>query len=389
MFSTNRSVIIFAISAITVLVTVGFVYVTYSKARQVDPKKLETFSNIIPVAIIGGGPAGLSAALYTARGGLHTVVFAGPELGGQLTKTMYVENWPGTEHTNGTELMDVVRHQSEKFGALVANDSISKVDFSSWPFKLVTKSGDIVHALTVIIATGGVMKKMGVAGEDEYLGKGVAICGVCDAALFKGEDVVVVGGGDAAVQEAMLVAKYARHVTQIVGGTQMKATKCMQDRLLKHKNVSVLYNTRVTEIIGDNTKVTAVQLHNTLSSIDTKLPVTGVFIGIGQAPNTQLFKDQLACTKDGYIELQGRSQKSSIPGVYVAGSAAESKSTQAAVSSGDAIKAALSAMDFLNDHEITDLYLNKISGKFYTPKEVVDREKISAMLLDRLLILVA
>ncbi len=362
-----------------------FMYVKYA-GNRIDITKLANLSNIVPVAIIGGGPAGLSAALYTARGGLHTVVFAGPEIGGQLTKTMYVENWPGTEHTNGTELMDVVRKQSEKFGALVANDSIEKVDFSSWPFSLTTASGQVVHALTVIIATGGIMKKLDVPGEKEYLGKGVAICGVCDAVLYKGEDVAVIGGSDPAVQEALLVAKYARSVTQIVGDSKMKAAKCMQDRLLQHKNVRAFYNTKVTSVVGDGEKVTGIELHNKLSNINSKLPVTGVFVGIGQRPNTQLFKDQLACDNKGYIERQCRSQHTSIPGVFVAGAACECTTTQAAVSSGDAIKAALNAMEYLTNHEVTDLYLKKIQDKFYQPKDIADKEKLSAMLNEWLLL---
>lgn len=375
--------ILIAIVVVIGLVTLVLMKKPFNKSA-IDIKKIDSVSNIVPVAVIGAGAAGLSAALYTARGGLHTVVFAGPDLGGQLTKTMYVENWPGTLQTNGTELMDTVRKQSEKFGAVVANDTIAKVDFSSWPFTLTTASGDTINALSVIIATGGLNKKLGVPGEDEYLGKGVAVCGVCDAALFKDENVAVVGGGDAAVQEAMLVAQYAKDVKLLVASSGMKATKCMQDRLLQHKNVEVLFNTQVAQIQGDGKQVTGVEIQNRVDGTTNKLPVTGVFIGVGQTPNSQLFKDQVACNQTGHIELVERTQNTSVPGVFAAGSVAEGKSTQAAVSSGDAIKAALSAMDFLNEHEVTDIYLKKIAQRFYVPKNVVDSDHIMAMLRNTL-----
>lgn len=376
-----NKVTVIVLGALLIVISLFFFKKIYGKNKR-DLKKIETASPIIPVAIIGGGPAGLSAALYTARSGLYTVVFAGPELGGQLTKTMYVENWPGTERTNGNELMEVVRKQSEKFGAVVANDTITKVDFSTWPFTLWTACGDVAYALTVIIATGGVNRKIGIPGEDEYLGKGVAICGLCDAALFKNEPVVVIGGGDAAVQEALLAAQYAKSVTQLVAGPSMRATKCMQDRLKEHKNSTVLYNTKATEIVGDGKVVTGVKITNLENRMNSVLPATGVFIGIGQDPNTQLFKDQIACTKDGHITVEHKTQACSVEGVFVAGSAAEDTLTQAAISSGDAIKAALSAMRFLNSHKITDTYLKTLSSKLYIPKDIIDREKLTALLFN-------
>lgn len=347
------------------------IYNSYYKCTGLNLKNLENKNNIIPIAIIGGGPAGLSAALYTSRGGVKTVAFSGPDIGGQLTRTMYVENWPGTEKTNGTEIMKIVRKQAEKFGALIANDTITKVDFSSWPFVLETESGEKVHALSVVIATGGIMKKLGIQGEDEYLGKGVAVCGICDAALFKDKEVIVVGGGDAAVQEAMLLAVNAKKVTLVVAGPKMRATQCMQDRLNEHKNVEVVYNSRVTKITGDGTQVTGAQVTNEIDKSPKDYAVSGVFVGIGQAPNTEIFKSQLALDKKGYIKLSGRTQDASVFGVFAGGSCCEGRWTQAAVSSGDCIKAALSAMDFLTDNDITDIYLKKFADKYYKPKDLV------------------
>ncbi len=347
----------------------------HHKCTNLNLKNLDNKNNIIPIAIIGGGPAGLSAALYTSRGCFRTVVFSGPDLGGQLTRTLFVENWPGTEHTNGTEIMKVVRKQAEKFGALIANDTVTKVDFSTWPFVLETESGDKVNALSVIIATGGLMKKLGIPGEDEYLGKGVAVCGICDAALYKDKEVIVVGGGDAAIQEAMLLAVNAKKVTLVVAGPKLRATACMQERLLDHKNVEVIYNSRVTKITGDKTQVTGTQILNESDKSTKDYAVSGVFVGIGQIPNTEIFKSQISLDKNGYIELCGRTQDCSVCGIFAGGSCCEGRWTQAAVSSGDCIKAALSAMDFLTDNDVTDIYLKKFQDKYYTPKDLVADEK--------------
>jgi thioredoxin reductase (NADPH) len=360
----SRSYIIAVLCGMAVFTACPVVSESKSE-KNITIEQLQNVSNLVPVAVIGGGPAGLSAALYSARGKMHTVVFSGPELGGQLSKTLHVENWPGTERTNGIKLMNVVKAQAQKFGAEVADTSITKVDFSSWPFTLWTDTGDIVHALSIVIATGGIMRTLGVPGEDKYLGRGVARCGICDSAFFKDQDVVVVGSGDAAVQDAVMLLDYAKNVILLVAGSAMKAAQCMQDRLLAHKNVRVLYNTQVTAIKGNGKVVTGVDIVNRKDGTTSSLGVAGVFVGIGQIPNTALFESQLKKDKRGYIVINRKDQATSVPGIYAAGAVSEDQMTQAAISSGDAIRAVLNAMEFLNKHGITNQNLKQYEKQYY------------------------
>ncbi len=248
-----------------------------SQGHHFDLKALEMKKNIIPVAIIGSGPSGLSAALYTSRAHLHTVVFQGPQAGGQLMSTSEVENWPGIGKKHGPEIMKAVSDQAQHFGAVLLNDTIKKVNFSVWPFELITSEDTTVYALSVIICTGASPERLkDVPGEVEHWGKGVTGCAICDAAFFKDKDVVVVGGGDSAAEQALQLTAYARHITVLVRGDKMRASAAMQDRLKKFDYLKVRYNTSITQIEGDGERVTGIQLKTAQGS--EHMPIDGVFL---------------------------------------------------------------------------------------------------------------
>lgn len=305
--------------------------------------------NIIPIAIIGSGPAGSSSGVYGARANIHTVVIEGNKPGGLLTETTEVENWPGIQAEQGPAIMDGVKKQAAGFGATFLDDAIEKVDFSVWPYQLYTEEGLTLNALTVIIATGASPLKLGVTGEEENWGKGVTACAVCDAPFFKGKEVVVVGGGDSAVEEAIQLAGYASKITILVRKDHMRAAASMQDRLKEYDNITVMYNASITRINAENDHVVSVDLRNNKTQEQSLFKTDGVFLAIGHRPNSGLFKDVIGMDDHGHIILKTRTQKTSLPGVFVAGDVADNRYRQAGVASGDGIKAALDAVEFLSD----------------------------------------
>lgn len=338
-------------------------------------EKVVQAKSIIPVAIIGTGPAGLSAALYTARSAVYTVVFAGKHPGGQLAGTTYVENWPGTPKMMGPELIELNKKQAERFGAHIVQDTITEADFSRWPFVLKTEEGHELHALTVIIATGADPKLLNdtgvVPGEKEYWGHGVTTCAVCDAPFYKGKKVVVVGGGDSAIEQAVLLSSYADSVTMLVRGNRLRAASAMQDRLKGVSKINVLYNTAIAEIYGDGSKVMGVTLISTdkasSSEGSKKFPIDGVFLAIGHRPNTELFKKYIETDAEGHAILPTRSQKTTLPGIFAAGDVADHVYKQAGVAAGDGIKAALDALAFLHEHGFTDAFAASIEKNYFEP----------------------
>lgn len=336
---------------------------------SMDLGALKDKENIVAVAIIGSGPAGLSAALYAARGKLYTVVFEGRQPGGQLTKTSWVENWPGMPKTMGADLIKGAREQAQQFGAVVIPETIESVDFSTWPFVLINEDGEKIHALTVIIATGANPRKLGVPGEEKFWGRGVTTCAICDAPFYKGSDVVVVGGGDSAVEEAMQLAPYVKSATLLVRGDTMRAAPSMQERLKEYKHISVVYNTQITEIKGDDKHVNAVELLS--NGMAKTLPIDGVFLAIGHDPNTQLVKKYITCDDAGYIILNKRNQATSIKGIFAAGDVADNHYRQAGVAAGDGIKAALDAAELLRDIGFNDAISDQLKSHFFEPEETV------------------
>jgi thioredoxin reductase (NADPH) len=338
-----------------------------SRNRMVSLNDAAQKENIIPIAIIGGGPAGLSAALYTSRASLYTVLFQGPRPGGQLTETSYVENWPGTGRKLGSELVDITKKQAEHFGALPINETISQVDFSHWPYKLTTDEGHVIHALTVIIATGATHRTLSVPGEKEYWGKGVTACAICDAPFYKNKKVVVVGGGDGAVEQASLLSLQASKVMVIVRGDKLRAAPAMRARLASLKNVHVLNNREIVRIVGDKAHVTGIEVKNNKDGSVSTLATDGVFLAIGMLPQSGIFKS-LAHDEQGYLRVSPYSQETERPGVFAAGDICDPHYRQAGVAAGDGIKAALDAISFLQNNGFTDAVSHKWESRYYSPR---------------------
>ncbi|CDK30115.1 FAD-dependent oxidoreductase [Candidatus Babela massiliensis] len=357
------------LAIILISTCLGFTY-WYSKNRSIqafDLSKIEGKKNLVPIAVIGSGPAGLSSALYGARAAVYTVVFQGDKPGGQLTETTYVENWPGTKKLLGTDLIDQNRKQAEKFGAIMANDSIEHVDFSTWPFRLQTTEGHEINALSIIIATGAKPKLLNVTGEKEYWAYGVTTCAVCDAPLYKNKDVVVVGGGDSAIEEATLLASYAKNVTLLVR-EKLRAAPAMQERLKGFNNIKVMLGVSINKILGDKNNVTEIEIINNKDKSISKMPIDGVFIAIGHIPNTEIFKDFIALDKAGYIDLKNY-QETSQRGVFAAGDVTDNRYRQAGTSAGDGIKAGLDAISFLQEIGYNEIFFKKIQDNLYDPDQ--------------------
>ena len=312
----------------------------------INIEKAYDTDNLIPVAILGSGPAGLSASIYSGRANIKTVVVHGNKPGGQLTETTWVENWPGKQSIKGPDIIKDLRKQAENFGVDFFTDAITKVDFSSWPYKLETEDRTL-NAMSVIIATGSSPRKMGVPGEKEYWGKGITSCAICDAPFYKGKEVVVVGGGDSAIEEALQLARYAKKITILVRRNSMRAAAKMQDKIKDYKKIKVMYNTQVKRIEGDGNHVTSLDLINKKNDQEIKYPADGVFLAIGHIPNTGIFKEYIDLVGSGHIKHKLHTQETSLPGVFAAGDVADNRYRQAGVAAGNGIKAALDALMFL------------------------------------------
>jgi thioredoxin reductase (NADPH) len=317
-----------------------------------DTEKNQNHHKII---IIGSGPAGFTAALYNARAELNPVIFEGMQPGGQLTITTEVENYPGFEKgIMGPELMDVMRNQAHRFGAKSFYKEITEVDFSKRPF--VLKSYDEIYtADAVIVATGASAKLLGIESEKTYMGYGVSACATCDGFFFKNLKVIVVGGGDTAMEEANFLTKFATEVTIIHRRDEFRASKIMTERSRKNPKIKFLTNKVVKEVIGkaeDGRKVmTGVLLEDTRDHTVTELAADGLFIGIGHKPNTELFKGILDMDETGYLKVKAGSTYTNIPGVFAAGDVADKSYRQAITAAGSGCMAALDAERWLEAQE--------------------------------------
>jgi len=335
--------------------------------KMITEKSLEDVDDLIPVAIIGSGPAGLSAALYASRMNMPTVVFKGSMPGGQLMGTGYVENWPPIGARLGPDIMNDFEKHVEHFGAQLAAESIIKVDFDTYPFELWNDDGTKLHALAVIIATGSLPRKLGIEGENEYWGKGVSSCAVCDAPFYKDKEAVVVGGGDSAAEEAIELANVAKKVTMLVRRDVMRASAIMRNRLKDYPNIEIKFNTKITKINGDGSAITHVDI--VTNGKPSRLNVEGVFLGIGHDPNSELFKGYVKLDDRGYVVLKNRGQMTDVPGIFVAGDVADFKYRQAGVASGDGIKAALDTVGFLREHGVNDQLISNLESRFYAVED--------------------
>ncbi len=312
----------------------------------------------VRVAIIGSGPAGLTAAIYAARALLNPVLISGMEPGGQLTITTDVENYPGfAEVIQGPWLMDQMRAQAEHVGTEFLEDLVTSVDLSSRPFRIALDSGGVIGAETVIIATGAQAKWLGLESEQRYRGFGVSACATCDGFFYRGNAVAVVGGGNTAVEEALFLTSFASKVTLIHRKSELRAEKILQERLFAHPKVEVVWDSAVDEVLGEGTPpgVTGVRLKNVKTGVASELPVDGLFVAIGHAPASGLFQGQLATDASGYLTVKPGAASTAIPGVFAAGDVSDDVYRQAVTAAGMGCMAALEAARFLaeEDHRRT------------------------------------
>ncbi|MFJ5707973.1 thioredoxin-disulfide reductase [Streptomyces sp. NPDC093105] len=301
------------------------------------------------VIIIGSGPAGYTAALYTARAQLKPLLFGSSIfVGGSLTTTTEVENFPGfPTGIDGPDLMDNMRAQAEKFGAEMIDDDIVSVDLAG-DIKLLTDSAGTVHrAKAVIIATGSGYRKLGLPQEDELSGRGVSWCATCDGFFFRDRDIVVVGGGDTAMEEATFLTRFARSVTVVHRRSTLRASKTMQNRAFADDKISFAFDSEVAEIKSENGMLSGVVLRDVLSGETRELDATGLFIAIGHDPRTELFADQLELDEEGYLKTEAPSTRTSLPGVFGAGDVVDHTYRQAITAAGSGCAAALDAERYL------------------------------------------
>ncbi len=315
-----------------------------------DMQRAVQEENVVPILIIGSGPAALSAGVYGARSNIKTVIIAGNEPGGALTKTSYIENWPAIKKALGTDVMMQMQEQARDFGAEIMSDTVTKVDFSVWPFKVMTDDEKLYHALSVIICTGSTPRTLGIPGEKEYWGKGVTTCAVCDAPFHKDKEVVVIGGGDSAVEEAVQLAGHAKKITILVRGDKMRAAASMQERLRDYPSIEIKFNTQPRTVIGDGTQVTGIEIFDKKNDTQSTMQVSGVFLAIGHDPNVNIFKPFIKISPYGTIHIADRTQRTSVEGVFAAGDVTDHQYRQAGVAAGDGIKAALDAVAFLQEN---------------------------------------
>jgi thioredoxin reductase (NADPH) len=304
----------------------------------------------IKCLIIGSGPAGYTAAIYAARADMKPVMYTGMQMGGQLTTTTEVDNFPGyAKGTDGTAMMEDLKNQAERFGTEVRFGLVTKVDLSKEVggiHKVIVDESKEIEAETIIISTGATAKYLGIESEQRLIGGGVSACATCDGFFYKGQDVVVVGAGDTAAEEATYLANICSKVTILVRKDFMRASKAMQHRVNKTQNIEVLYNTEIDEVLGSNV-VEGVRAINNQTKETAELSVTGVFIAIGHKPNSDLFKGVLDMDETGYLITEGKSTKTNLPGVFAAGDIQDKEYRQAVTAAGTGCMAALDAERYL------------------------------------------
>ncbi len=300
--------------------------------------------------IIGSGPAGYTAAIYASRANMNPVLYQGSQPGGQLTTTNEVENFPGyPDGITGPQMMEEFRKQAERFGTDVRDGWVTKVDFTGPIHKVWINDTKEIHCDTVIIATGASAKYLGIPSEQKYLklGGGVSACAVCDGFFYRGQEVVIVGGGDSACEEAHYLSKLCKKVTMLVRRDQFRASKIMEERVRNTPNIEILLNTETVEVLGDGQVVTGVRAKNNVTGEEFDIPATGFFVAIGHKPNTDIFKDYLELDETGYIKNIPGTTKTNVEGVFVSGDAADHVYRQAVTAAGTGCMAALDAERYL------------------------------------------
>ena len=308
----------------------------------------------IKCLIIGSGPAGYTAAIYAARADMKPVMYTGMQMGGQLTTTTEVDNFPGYPNgTDGTAMMEDLKNQAERFGTDVRFGLATKVNLSQeigGIHKVTVDESTEIEAETIIISTGATAKYLGLESEQRLIGGGVSACATCDGFFYKGQDVIVVGAGDTAAEEATYLANICNKVTMLVRKDYMRASKAMQHRVSKTENIEVLFNTEIDEVLGDSV-VEGVRVVNNQTGKKADISVSGVFIAIGHTPNTQLFKGILDMDETGYLITEGKTTKTNLPGVFAAGDVQDKEYRQAVTAAGTGCMAALDAERYLGTLE--------------------------------------
>lgn len=304
------------------------------------------------VLIIGSGPAGYTAAIYASRAGLKPILYTGGEPGGQLTTTNDVENFPGyPEGINGPSMMIDLQKQAERFGTDVRFGLATSVDFSGYPHKVIVDEKHEITAESVIISTGASAKYLGLESEKTFANRGVSACAVCDGFFYKGQHVAVVGAGDTAAEEATYLANLCPKVYMLVRRDEMRASKIMQQRVLDHPNIEVLWNTEADEVLGDDTGVTGLRMVNNQTGDTREVEIKGFFVAIGHQPNTDIFKGFLDMDDMGYLKVKAGSTRTNVDGVFATGDAADKVYRQAVTAAGTGCMGALDAERFLQEKE--------------------------------------
>jgi len=303
------------------------------------------------VIILGSGPAGLTAGIYAVRANLAPLIIEGSEPGGQLMGTTYVENWPGEKKILGPDLMEQMREHAKSLGCEFLSDTVIDSDFSQTPFTITCKKNGDLQAHSIIIATGATPKRLDVPGESDYWGKGVTTCAVCDGPLFKDKPVVIVGGGDTAMEDASFMTNFTDKITIVQIEDELTASHAMQKRVVDNPNVDIIYNSTVSKIEGEDSKVTKVTVKNVKTEETQEIEANAVFIAIGLSPNTDFLKGQVDLEDNGYLIVKNNT-RTSVKGVFGAGDVADYVYRQAITASGDGCMAALDAEKYLKENGI-------------------------------------
>jgi thioredoxin reductase (NADPH) len=304
--------------------------------------------DIYKLLIIGSGPAGLTAAVYAARANLEPIIIDGQEPGGQLMKTSYVENWPGEKSILGPRLMTEIRDHAKHFGTQFVAGMVTNVDFSQKPYTVFLDNNTALRAHCIIIATGATPKRLNVPGESDYWGKGVTTCAVCDGAFYPDKNVLVIGGGDTAMEDASFLKKFTKKITIVHILDKFTASHAMQQRVINDPDITIIYNSTVTEFTGDGSHVTGAVVTNQETGEKTQLPIDAAFIAIGLNPNTDAFKSHVQCNKWGFIEVHNNVY-TSVEGVFAAGDVHDYRYRQAITSAAAGCMAALDAERYLSE----------------------------------------
>lgn len=312
-------------------------------------------TQIHELIIIGSGPAGLTAGIYAGRANIKPLIVEGKTPGGQLMGTTHIENWPGNKSILGPTLMMNIRDHAKHFGSTFLTEEIVKVDFSQRPFTLWTHRNKELKAHAVIIATGAIPNRLNCPGESEYWGKGVTTCAVCDGAFYPDKRVLIIGGGDTAMEDASFMTKFTDKITIVHILDKFTACAAMQERVLNNPKINIIYNSTVTEFKGDGSHVSQAIITNKLTNETQVLDVDGAFLAIGLRPSTQVFKDQLELNEWGYVKVTNHTN-TSIPGIFAAGDVEDYRYRQAITSAGSGCMAALDAEKYLEQ------YLKEIKG---------------------------